>query len=148
VPLWNHAVSEATFETYSSSSLDAADLDQPDGESLLCLSCHDGTVAIDAYGGNAGGSEYVGGAALIGTGMSNQHPISFQYTDALASTDGGLHDPTTTNSGLGGMIDEDLLYSNKLQCPSCHDVHDLSGFPMLLRVSIQNSELCLTCHNK
>jgi predicted CXXCH cytochrome family protein len=104
-------------------------------------------VAIDSFGGNSG-SSYVSGSALIGTSISNNHPISFQYTDALASTDGGLHAPSTTDSGLGGKIDEDLLFSNKLQCPSCHDVHDEAGFPMLLRLSIQDSALCVTCHDK
>jgi hypothetical protein len=50
-PLWNRKLSSATYKTYTSSSLDAAvtmggSLDQPGGSSKLCLSCHDGTLAI------------------------------------------------------------------------------------------------------
>lgn len=45
-PLWNRKLSTATYTTYSSGSLDAVDLNQPDGKSKLCLSCHDGTLAL------------------------------------------------------------------------------------------------------
>ncbi len=50
-PLWNRKLSSATYTPYSSSSLDAetilgGPLGQPGGSSKLCLSCHDGTLAI------------------------------------------------------------------------------------------------------
>lgn len=50
-PLWNRKLSSATYTPYTSSSLDAAailggPLGQPGGSSKLCLSCHDGTLAI------------------------------------------------------------------------------------------------------
>ena len=146
-PLWNHQVTTATFTVYSSSSLDAS-VGQPDGSSKLCLSCHDGTVAVDNFGGNTNGTEYVHGNELIGTDLSNDHPVSFVYDATLASTDGGLFDPTTTNSGLGGTIDQDMLYGHKLQCASCHDVHNGSGVAKLLVKSNAGSALCLTCHAK
>jgi hypothetical protein len=47
-PLWNRKLSSASYTTYNSSSLDAVDLRQPGGKSKLCLSCHDGTLAIGA----------------------------------------------------------------------------------------------------
>ena len=51
-PLWNRALSNAQYNTYNSASLDATGpgvaLDQPNGVSKLCLSCHDGTMAIGA----------------------------------------------------------------------------------------------------
>ncbi|NOX43513.1 MAG: hypothetical protein GXP19_07250, partial [Gammaproteobacteria bacterium] len=52
-PLWNRALSGATYDTYSSGSLDSApspgaSLQQPTGTSKLCLSCHDGTMAVGA----------------------------------------------------------------------------------------------------
>ncbi len=146
-PLWNHEVTTATFTTYSSSTLDAT-VGQPDGTSKMCLSCHDGTVAIDNFGGQTGGSEFITGDDLIGTDLSNDHPISFTYDATLATNDGGLFDPTTTNSGLGGTIADDMLSGGKLQCSSCHDVHNGSGVAKLLVKSNANSALCLTCHNK
>ncbi len=146
-PLWNHEVTTATFTTYSSSTLDAT-VGQPDGTSKMCLSCHDGTVAVDNFGGQTGGNEFISGDDLIGTDLSNDHPISFTYDATLATNDGGLYDPTSTNSGLGGTIADDMLSGGKLQCSSCHDVHNGSGVAKLLVKSNANSALCLTCHNK
>ena len=103
-PLWNHEVTTATFTLYSSSTLDAT-LGQPDAISKLCLSCHDGTVALDNFGGTTTGTSFVTGNDLIGTDLTDDHPVSFVYNAALATTDGELHNPITTNSGLGGTID-------------------------------------------
>src|ERR1051326_4728424 len=44
-PLWNHTLSSVTYTPYSSSTAKAT-IGQPTGASKLCLSCHDGTVAI------------------------------------------------------------------------------------------------------
>jgi len=55
-PLWNRADSAASYTLYGSSSLNAsASMGQPSEQSKLCLSCHDGTLAIGAVG-NAPGS--------------------------------------------------------------------------------------------
>ena len=147
-PLWNHEVTAATFTLYSSSTLDAV-VGQPDGNSKLCLSCHDGTVALDNFGGTTVGTSFINGEKKLGTDLSNDHPVSFTYDATLATTDGGLYDPTSQTSGLGGTIDADMLYNNELQCASCHDVHNNSGVSdHLLVKSNASSALCLTCHNK
>ena len=146
-PLWNHEVTTSTFTLYSSSTLDAA-MAQPGGPSKLCLSCHDGTVAIDNFGGKTNGTNFVTGYDLLGVNLSNDHPISFIYNATLATADGDLYDPTTQNSGLGGTIDADMLIDNKLECSSCHDVHNGSGLSDLLVKANGSSSLCLTCHNK
>jgi predicted CXXCH cytochrome family protein len=146
-PLWNHELTTSTFTLYNTATLDAT-VGQPDASSKLCLSCHDGTVALDNFGGNTGGTNFIGGGANLGTDISDDHPISFTYDAALATADGGLYDPTTTSSGLGGTIQQDLLIADKVQCASCHDVHNGSGVAKLLRKSNANSALCLTCHSK
>ena len=146
-PLWNHEVTVATFTIYSSTTLDAT-TGQPDGASKLCLSCHDGTVALDNFGGNTTGTNFATGNELIGTDLSDDHPVSFTYDATLASTDGELKDPTTANSGLGSTIDADLLKAHKMECASCHDVHNGSGVSKLLVKSNSGSALCLTCHSK
>ncbi|MCC7377478.1 MAG: hypothetical protein IT581_22650 [Verrucomicrobiales bacterium] len=145
-PLWNHTMTAASFTVYSSGSMNATP-GAPDGASKLCLSCHDGTVAVDSYGG-ANGSTIMTGSALLGTDLKNDHPVSFVYDDSLASTDGGLHSPTSRDSGLGGTIDAKMLISHKLQCSSCHDVHNTAGITHMLLKSNEGSALCLTCHNK
>ncbi len=146
-PLWNHEVTTSTFTPYSSTTLDAV-AGQPDGAAKLCLSCHDGSVALDNFGGKTNGTAFLTGDEKLGTDLSNDHPVSITYDAALATADGGLHDPTTDLSGLGGTIAADMLEANKLQCSSCHDVHNGSGISKLLVKSNAGSALCLTCHVK
>lgn len=146
-PLWNHQLTTSTFTPYSSNTLTAS-VGQPDGISKLCLSCHDGTVALDNFGATTTGTNFISGTGLIGTNLNNDHPVSFTYDANLANQDGELFDPTITNSGLGGTITSDMLFGGKLQCASCHDVHNSTGIDNLLLVTNDASALCLTCHNK
>jgi len=145
-PLWNHAVTQATFIPYTSSRIRATDLGQPSGRSKLCLSCHDGTVALDSFGGKTG-TRFMPTESLIGTNLNAHHPISLTYNDALATLDTGLFSPSSKVSGLGSTIQRDLLFNNQLECSSCHDVHNQFGIDNLLVKSNAGSALCLTCHN-
>ncbi len=150
-PLWNHQVTTRTYQVYNSPSMDATTA-QPSGESRLCLSCHDGTVAVDSYGGNPG-VIFLGGTIAIGADdLTNDHPVSFVYDDALAAEDGELHAPSSTSSGIGSTISEDLLSNNRMECSSCHDVHNGEAAEVvddaLLVISQSQSQLCLTCHDK
>jgi predicted CXXCH cytochrome family protein len=137
-PLWNHEVTTATYTLYDSPTLDSTP-EQPSGASRLCLSCHDGTVAIDSYGGNTG-SDTISGPALIGTDLSDDHPISITYDSTLATADGELEDPST--------ISPLVLFNSKLECATCHDVHATNTYDELLRISNDASALCLKCHAK
>lgn len=150
-PLWNHDVTTQNYTLYNSATLDSAP-SQPDGVSRLCLSCHDGTIAVDSYGGNAG-VIFLGGDEAVGAdGLANDHPVSFIYDDSLANQDGGLFSPSSAPSSLGGTISQDLLFNNRLECASCHDVHNggaaASVDDELLVISLVQSQLCLTCHDK
>lgn len=161
-PLWNHDVTTATYTMYSRSSIDGTVGTAPGSVSLLCLSCHDGTVAIDAYGGATGTTFFAPTAPQnLGTDLSNDHPISISYNATTAATDGGLHNPTTTTVTIGdaadntrtGTITDIMLTSGEVQCSSCHDVHNTftvagAGGDPLLKVSKLASALCLTCHDK
>ncbi len=141
-PLWNHGSTSATFTPYSSSTLNAT-VGQPDGYSKACLSCHDGTVAIDTYGTQTGTHSITSGTKFIGTDLSNDHPVSFTYDAALATADGGLVSPTSASLVVTGIP----LYAGKMQCSSCHAVHDpVNGH--FLRVNNAASALCLKCHAK
>ncbi len=155
-PLWNHELSTQTLITYAkthSPAMDAALNSQPDGISKICLSCHDGTLAPDSYGGNPGATAYHLGWELIGTNAGNNHPISFIYDTALAAKHPGLYDPSIKLSGLTGStgtITADMLFLNRMECSSCHDVHNKKAVPgtKLLLKDNAGSALCLTCHNK
>jgi len=147
-PLWNHAVTSATYTLYTGTAMKAT-VGQPAGVSKLCLSCHDGTVAEDSFGSTTG-THTISGTSKLGTDLSNDHPISFTFDGALATADAGLNSPTTTSVGsLGGTIDSKLLVNHKVECSSCHDVHNTNAsLPHLLKVDNSGSALCLTCHNK
>lgn len=155
-PLWNHqSTAVAAYTLYSSPTFDqqgGVTITNPSASSKLCLSCHDGTVALENFGGITSGVNYIVAESVVGgfTGsdMSKEHPISFEYTDALAAADGGLRPPSTTNSGLGGTIASDMLFNNRMECATCHDVHNRYNVPHLLKMSNTNSQLCLTCHLK
>ncbi|MEC4678689.1 MAG: cytochrome c3 family protein [Nitrospirota bacterium] len=48
-PLWNRELpKEREYRMYSSPNFDSKTAKAPDGISLACLSCHDGTVAVDS----------------------------------------------------------------------------------------------------
>jgi hypothetical protein len=159
-PLWNHQVTTSTFTMYTRDTIDGTITGQPEGVSRLCLSCHDGTVGVDAFGG-ASGTIFLSGSVNLGTDLSNDHPISLTYNTTTAATDGALHNPATTTVTIGaggdktrtGTIDEVMLSAGTVQCSSCHDVHNSFTVPgavgqPLLKVSKAASALCLTCHNK
>lgn len=155
-PLWSHAQSSATYTMYSSPTFDAVASAQPTGTSKLCLSCHDGTVAVDSFGGRTG-NYLLHGFPRLGTDLTNDHPISMIYDAALCERDGGLADPDTTVVTIGsgadtftGTVSEVMLVGGSVQCTTCHDVHNhyTAGTGKLLRIDNLGSALCLTCHRK
>ncbi len=156
-PLWDHEVTAVTdYGVYDSSPTLTATVGQPGETSLLCLSCHDGTVAVDAFGDTPGSSLTLdtSSSAYVGTDLSNDHPVGFTYDTDLSTTDPGLNDPASTDAGIAlkpGNIDVALLFGaskDQMECASCHDAHDAEGISSFLRKLNTNSDLCLTCHNK
>jgi predicted CXXCH cytochrome family protein len=121
--LWNRRTSAASYTPYTSSTLKSLP-GQPNGASLLCLSCHDGTIALGEVLnrttpiGMAGGP--LAGNALLGTNLSDDHPISFTYDVALRAARGELADPTTLVKPNPVRLDS----TGRLQCTACHDPHD------------------------
>ena len=155
-PLWSHdpTANSGSFSVYTSTGTLDATVGQPSGVSLKCLGCHDGSVNLNSHiGGGAAIATTMGdvnAAADVGTALGNDHPISFAWDATLIAADLGLHDPTSTVSGLGGNINVDMLFgasNTQMECASCHDPHG-AGNAKLLRIDNSNSALCLTCHNK
>jgi predicted CXXCH cytochrome family protein len=146
-PLWNHAQTTTTFTVYSntvSPTFQGALGGAPDitGVSKLCLSCHDGTVALDNFGTTPTTTTMLSGSTKVGNDLSNDHPVGFVYNTALATADGGLKDPSATPAV------SKLLFGGRVECSSCHDVHNGAGMDKLLAVNNTGSALCLTCHVK
>jgi hypothetical protein len=162
VPLWVHATSGNTFTPYTSPQMNAV-VGQPSGPSLACLSCHDGSLAINQKINGIEGEygEYISTGDRVGPDLHAIHPVSITYDTALATADGGLEDPLTYKIGdpkpaltvsvapipsrwsgrslAGKTIDEALLFGHRVECSSCHDVHKQDGSApsnaLLLRVN-------------
>ncbi len=146
-PLWNHTLSTvAAYGVYASSTLNANPQELGGGTAVsnLCLSCHDGTVGLGSLyndpnnGGTPSNSAtLLTGNALLGTNLTNDHPVNFTYDAGLAVEDGELVNPPPSG----------LLFGGTVQCASCHDPHDPTFTPFLVQTNAQ-SALCLQCHLK
>ncbi|SHI77156.1 Doubled CXXCH motif (Paired_CXXCH_1) [Malonomonas rubra DSM 5091] len=163
MPLWSRTVTSevfveydsATFDGYSEMALD--DFGFPDpvaGPSRLCMGCHDGAVAIDAYYGDPGTALMVEGDAFleIGVGLNgdltNDHPIGFNYLN-VASADDEINPATSTFSG-GAQVADVLYEGSIMTCATCHDVHNgpTVNEAWFLYGLQEDSEFCTTCHAK
>jgi predicted CXXCH cytochrome family protein len=145
--LWNRGVPAAVYQPYTSSTA-VAQPGQPTGDSLLCLSCHDGTIAIGDVLSRATDITMAGGVTtmpagdgLIGTDLTHDHPVSFNYTGTLATQNGEIVDPAT----LPPTVPLDA--AGQMQCTSCHDAHS-NDFGAFLVMPNLGSQLCTTCHDK
>jgi hypothetical protein len=178
VPLWIHTTSTATFTMYNTNNVPGSRLNAtPDaalpagGVSRACLSCHDGTVAVNSYAGGVQGSVgsiMITNSARIGTDLTHTHPISFSYNEAYVG-DGFIKDAQTAvlvpesgtfNVGTNTSIKSVLLNGgDRVECSSCHDVHNqigtpfnISSNPKLVKIvgtqSGKGSLLCRSCHVK
>ncbi len=131
-PLWNKNLtglpvggSYSTYSTATSSTIDGEVL-AVGSVSIACLSCHDGTQAMDniinapgsggltangggqnglAYTWNVGGTvdangRLTSGVALLGTDLTNDHPIGIQYCGGGIT--GTLTTGCTDNDFKGG----------------------------------------------
>lgn len=143
--LWNHELTNATYQMYNGGAGTAtADFDR---DSRLCLSCHDGTVALDSFGGQTGNST-IPGDALVGTDLTNDHPVgSSAVYPTMPST--RFNDPATFSSvmKLRDWTDPNGVVQKIVSCTTCHTPHG-KGFPSLLRLSNSASAACLKCHIK
>lgn len=175
VPLWNRQEpAGTTYTTYSSATLDGARdtlTATSSNVSMLCLSCHDGTISLGAIVNNYPAGSLARGAnptmqgnvrtdapigallptapTMLGTDLSNDHPIAITYVDDITGADlrsasGGK----VSYTPAGGSEIVCPLYDDKVECASCHAVHGGTGAEPFLRGSNTGSNLCLTCHLK
>ncbi len=156
VPLWNHLLSSASYTLYDSEFIQRVGYPPPQQLSLvegqpgivsrMCLSCHDGTVAIGAVywvrgtnlfdigqtiemvGVNPDGTMPTTEEGYIGTDLRTHHPVAIEYKPG-----------TYPISAPGGTISKNIelrspeptppikLYDyggvKYVECTSCHDPH-------------------------
>jgi len=181
-PLWNRDQAAQTYTLYDSPSYDMNDNNQPQEPSSLCLVCHNGVFSslVNYPGPGSHTNENYDYEmnptfwAMIGTDLSNDHPISFTYepTADNQQDNNGFPDaapcPTATwrlwIPGDMGAITYPLYGSgataNQFECATCHAVHDTVNYTgkqmvggksvgtqvFFLRTSNAGSELCNDCH--
>jgi len=92
-PLWNRDATQLVYQPYqwvtpANTGTDAdpiafAILDPLAGPSRLCMSCHDGVVAVDEHGPAMAqtGTHTVTARANLGADLTQTHPIGFSYVD-------------------------------------------------------------------
>lgn len=144
-PLWNRSTSAATYTVYRSNALEA-EPGQPTGASKMCLSCHDGTIALGSVVSRgqtiqmaSGITTLPPGHSNLGTDLSDDHPVSFRYDSSLASRKPGLLDPGSIPPVLR------LDHNQELQCTTCHDPHNNMHGNFLV-MSNANAAMCRSCH--
>jgi hypothetical protein len=150
-PLWNQTLSKATYTPYTSTTYIEQGNTQPTlgVTSSLCLSCHDGTVAVgqSAAYGTLPVTGSMNSVDSFGTNLSGSHPFSLilpmkDASNLVASlvSQGKTADPT-------GAV---KLINGNIECTSCHNPHvqgtDRIAQNFLVRDS-SSGQMCLACHD-
>jgi predicted CXXCH cytochrome family protein len=130
------------YSTYRGRDLENTPL-QPFGVTQFCLTCHDGTIALDSFGVRMG---RINSQSSLGTNLADDHPVSIRYDDSDREIYPDSR-PFFFGDGTAGTI-TDLLEDGAVQCSSCHDIHNVrgAGGSYLLIMSNTRSALCMTCH--
>jgi hypothetical protein len=143
--LWNHTLSSVTaygvytsdiFQGYGTDIADLGPLNTGAYQtSNMCLSCHDGTVAIASFydysdAQNLNGKTYLLDGVQITNmpsdktirDLTNTHPVNFTYYNAAWIPQAGVLAPASLWSvdGAGSVP----LENGKMQCWTCHDAHN------------------------
>ncbi len=153
-PIWNHQLPTNSYDMFVNGAKVKAEVDE---NSLLCLSCHDGTIALDSFGGTTGNQE-IGRKANLGTDLSNDHPIGAAAVYPIGvpyMVDPALRDAQHMMP-LRPMSDGKMAVG----CTSCHEPHNRKATEHMLWVknngaattvdgrAVNGSALCFNCHKK
>jgi hypothetical protein len=173
-PLWNREQATQVYTMYESPTYDMG-TGALNGPSTLCMVCHNGVASqlVNYPGpGSAVNTDYDFDDTYLnapwsnlGTGMKDDHPISFTYNPTGDYDDNGFPIVATGTSGrkfVDGSLANYPLYGgtaatpgSEFECSSCHAVHHtpqdsydpaLTGEVFFLRISNVGSQMCTDCH--
>jgi len=177
--LWNHQLSTANFVPYTwatpnNAGAPGSSIDVLAGPSRLCMSCHDGSVAIDEHGNwaNIGGTTtnngtmsqsgklYLNGfdsnRANLTNDLSNTHPIGFDYNQVATYRNARSTNGTGTKVG-GKFVDGTEIVVSTKQYADTIDTNVPDGtYNLVTRAqggktiadNLYNGNImtCATCH--
>lgn len=158
-PLWNHKLQLPSVTYILPGQLQGTPLlstpqNPPDGDSRLCLSCHDGTVAIGAVV-NLGNGSGTGGSniAMTGTGLTMEGKLDLAQSAFVgADLDMSGHHPVSI------VVNQDLVADLLSRCePSSFTVRLEPVRPVIYRPTLDvypesggssgNGVQCTSCHD-
>ena len=170
VPLWNRKTDATGFTMYEFATVPTPPrvhmtiASAPQGPSLACLSCHDGTIAFDSLfngpttattvydydaTGTSRGWSFTGGNKIPGTNfanigkdLKNDHPISVTYDSTKGYRNGAYYAIAIAKTNGAKFYGAG---ADQLECSSCHNPHS-EAFPPFLVKSNAASGLCAMCH--
>lgn len=178
-PLWNRIDVSDTYEKYTSDVLNELGYPAADdpktilstdvhAKTRVCLSCHDGTIALGNVvnmpgTGMAGTIDMEDGGlsittmpersvGYIGLDLRDDHPVAIQYlgpggdTELLA-TMGGVENKVRGYSIMDGKKKSFSGADVYIECTSCHDPHDNQNGNFLVETNA-GSNICNSCHTK
>lgn len=167
LPNWNRFKTNFDTYTFYNSNTLRSTSGKPGDISMLCLSCHDGTMAVDRVATrptsalsqedyslhmklndtdniNSCKKCHDGTVAhdisrkVIGTNLSDDHPIAIRYLGL--NNDSDKFYPVDNPTGFNNGV---RLYDGNIECATCHDIHSPDSYK-LLRTDAET--LCSTCH--
>jgi predicted CXXCH cytochrome family protein len=171
--LWNRSAPATTYTLYQSPTLDNP-VGQPGKGSAVCLSCHDGSLAVDALVQRPqyGLGTITGKGGQMTTAPKGPDPARYNCGTSCHRAGGGVgHDGTNTYMGSDLSNDHPVsvqypnspeftpapfegkfangvrLVDGRVECITCHNPHDPTYVPFLVTPD-NGSALCYTCHKK
>lgn len=109
---------------------------------VLCLSCHDGTIASEIVGG--GDDDLFAAGAMVNP--QRDHPVGVPYPPSQRD-----RMPLRREYASVAQLESEgaiKLPNGRVECVSCHDSHNALGIRGMLVKSDRRSALCLSCHLK
>jgi predicted CXXCH cytochrome family protein len=145
-PLWGQTFSSSVYTTYTSSTEQNTSVQPELGQaSSLCLSCHDGTVAVGQVT-PYGPYTMTGTMPKMGTDLQATHPFSLQLPMKDASN---LVASLVANGTTADPTQAVRLIKGNIECTSCHNPHsqriDKLSPNFLVRDAVKGA-VCLACH--
>ena len=166
--LWNRIGAQSSFSLYTSgANIEALNWYvgsnkttlPANSPSILCLSCHDGSTTMNSISRPPAGVAPSNNVAItsvgtnLGTNLTNDHPISFNYIATQTAIPTTLVAATAQGNGMGVLnttTSQQYPLANgvSIECNTCHNVHDNTTFKPFLRDTMAKSALCTGCHLK